>query len=160
MDNDGKMQLLEELTAVQKMLEEKIESQGQMIRKYGMLMANDGLVSQIIDFFPYPMAIFTRQFTVVLVNQAFETETKTGFNNLDKGAVRLLKNGNTQLAASVIRVFAGETSLLENLKNPFSLFSGITPPSELQSDHFHKAVIFPVPTDDSIITHGVIVFMP
>jgi hypothetical protein len=45
-------------------------------------------------------------------------------------------------------------------KNPFSMFSGITRQSALQSDRFNKAVIFPVPADDAKITHGVIVFMP
>jgi AraC family transcriptional regulator len=123
----NKEQLLEELAEVQKMLEEKTEIQGQMIKKFQMLIANDGLFSQIIDFFPYPIAIFTPQYTLAMVNKAFAAETKTQFKNLEKGTVRILqyKINDTQLAAAVTRVFAGDTFFLEDLKNPFSMFSGI-----------------------------------
>ncbi|MGI6449184.1 MAG: hypothetical protein ACOX3R_02505 [Desulfitobacteriia bacterium] len=115
----------------------------------------------IIDFFPYPIAIFTPEYTLTLVNKAFEAETKTWFRNPEKGVVRILpyKINNTQLAAAISRVFTGDTFFLEDLKNPFSMFSGITGQSAIQSDRFPKAVIFPVPADNARITHGVIVFM-
>ncbi|HYE83239.1 MAG TPA: hypothetical protein VEG39_13870 [Clostridia bacterium] len=162
MSDKTKKQLLEELLEVQKMLEEKTETQGHMIRKFQMLIANEGLFSQIIDFFPYPIAIFTPQYTLAMVNKAFAAETKTRFMNLEKGALRILqyKINDTQLAAAVMQVFAGDTFFLEDLNNPFSMFSGIVRQSALQSDSFNKAVIFPVPADDAKITHGVIVFMP
>jgi len=158
----NKKQLLEELSEVQKMFEGKTETQGHMIRKFQMLIANDGLFSQIIDFFPYPIAIFTPQYTLAMVNKAFVAETETRFMNLEKEAVRILqyKINDTQLAVAVMHVFAGDTFFLEDLKNPFSMFSGITRQSVLQSDRFNKAVVFPVPADDAKITHGVIVFMP
>lgn len=161
MGDRTKEQLLEELSAVQKMLEEKTETQGHMIRKFQMLIANEGLFSQIIDFFPYPIAIFTPQYTLVMVNKAFAAETKTRFMNLEKGAVRILqyKIDNVQLAAAVTQVFNGDTFFLEELKNPFSMFSGITRQSAPPPDCFNKAIIFPVPADDAEITHGVIVFM-
>lgn len=160
MEDKTKEQLLEELSAVQKMLEERTETQGQMIRKFQTLITNEGLFSQIVDFFPYPIAIFTPQHTLALVNKAFEAETETRFINLEKDAARIhqYKINDGQLAAAVEQVFKGDTFFLDDLKNPFSMFQGITGPSRL-SDRFQKAVIFPVPTDDKI-THGVIVFMP
>jgi AraC family transcriptional regulator len=162
MGDKTKKQLLEELSEVQKMLEEKSEAQGHMIRKFQMLIANEGLFSQIIDFFPYPIAIFTPQYTLTMVNKAFAAETKTPVKNPEEGAVRILKYkiDDTQLAAAVTRVFAGDTFFIEDLRNPFSMFSGITRQSAPQSDRFNKAVIFPVSADDVEITHGVIVFMP
>lgn len=160
MEDKTKEQLLEELSAVQKMLEERTETQGQMIRKFQTLITNEGLFSQIVDFFPYPIAIFTPQHTLALVNKAFDAETETRFINLEKDAARIhqYKINDGQLAAAVEQVFKGDTFFLDDLKNPFSMFQGITGPSRL-SDRFQKAVIFPVPTDDKI-THGVIVFMP
>ena len=162
MSDKTKEQLLEELTEVQKMLEERTEIQGQMIRKFQLLIANEGLFSQIIDFFPYPIAIFTPQYTLTMVNKAFAAETKTPVKSPEEGAVRILKYkiDDTQLAAAVTRVFAGDTFFIEDLRNPFSMFSGITRQSAPQSDRFNKAVIFPVSADDVEITHGVIVFMP
>jgi hypothetical protein len=84
MDGKTREQLLEELSEVQKMLEERTEIQGQMIRKFQMLMANDSLFSKIIDFFPYPIAIFTPQYTLSMVNKAFTAETKIQQVNIEK----------------------------------------------------------------------------
>lgn len=162
MGDKTKEQLLEELSEVQKMLEERTETQGQMIRKFQLLIANEGLFSQIIDFFPYPIAIFTPQYTLAKVNKAFTAETKTRFMNPEEEAFRILQHkiSDMSLAAAVMQVFAGDTFFLEDLKNPFSMFSGIMRQSAPQPGHFNKAVIFPVPADDAEITHGVIVFMP
>ena len=162
MGNKTKKQLLEELLEVQKILEEKIEAQGYMIRKLQMLTANEGLFSQIIDFFPYPIAIFTPQYTLVMANKAFAAEAKTRFGDLEKGAVRILqyKINDMRLAAAVRKVFAGDTSFLEDLNEPFSMFSGIARQSAPQPGRFHKTVIFPVAADDAKVTHGVIMFMP
>ena len=162
MGDKTKEQLLEELAEVQKMLEKKTETQGHMIRKFQMLIANDGLFSQIVDFFPYPIVIFTPQYTLAMVNKAFAAEIKMRFMNLGKRTVRILQHkiNDMQLAAAVTGVFAGDTFFLENLKNPFSMFSGITQQRAAEPDRFNRAVIFPVPADDAEITHGVIVFMP
>ena len=162
MTDKTKEQLLEELAEVQKMLEERTATQGQMIKRFQMLMANEGLIIQIIDFFPYPMAIFTSQYSLVMVNKAFTKETKMQFMNLENGCVRVLKHkiDDAQLIAAVTRVFTGEISFLEDLKNPFSMFSAISENSAPQPDRFNKAVIFPVTAVEAKITHGVIVFMP
>ena len=120
------------------------------------------LFPQIIDFLPYPIAIFTPQYTLVMINKAFAKAVKMRFINAEKGTVRILqyKIDDTRLAEAVKRVFAGDTFFLEDLKNPFSMFSGITRKSSLQPDSFNKAVIFPVTAENAEITYGVIVFMP
>ncbi len=119
------------------------------------------LFPQIIDFLPYPIAIFAPQYTLVMINKAFAKAVKMRFINAEKGTVRILqyKIDDTRLAEAVKRVFAGDTSFLEDLKNPFSMFSGITRQSAPQPDSFNKAVIFPI-AGDAEITYGVIVFMP
>lgn len=162
MDEKTKEQLLEELSEVQKMLEEKTETHGHMIKKFQLLIANDGLFSQIIDFFPYPIAIFTPQHTLTMVNKTFTAETNIRLMDLGKEAVQILpyKIDNMRLAEAVIRVFAGETFFLEELGGDLFMLLGIAAKDALQLNHFNKAVIFPVPSDDNKITHGVIVFMP
>lgn len=162
MDGKTKEQLLEELSAIQKMLEEKTETHGRMIKKFQLLIANDGLFSQIIDFFPYPIAIFTPQHTLSMVNKAFTAETNIRLIDLEKEAVRIhpYKIDNTRLAEAVIRVFAGDTFFLKDLNDTLSMLLGITPKNAPRSGHFNKTVVFPVPSDDDKVTHGVIVFMP
>jgi len=161
MGDKTKEQLLEELTAVQKMLEKRTETQGQMIRKFQTLIANEGLFSQIIDFFPYPIVIFTQQYRLAMVNKAFTAETKLRFVNLEEEATCILQDKITdkQLASAITQVFSGNTSFLEGLTNPFSMFSGVAQQSVLESDRFNRGVIFPVPTDDAEISYGVIVFI-
>jgi len=162
MGGKTKEQLLKELSEVQKMLEERTETQGQMIKRFQTLIENEGLFSQIINFFPYPLAIFTPQYTVVMVNKALAEDTKTRVMYPEKGAIRILQHkiNDMRLAAAITGVFAGNTFFLEDLKNPFSMFSGITQQRAAEPDRFNRSVIFPVPADDAKITHGVIVFMP
>jgi hypothetical protein len=157
-----KKRLLEKLPTGQTMLEGKETARERMIRTFQMLIANGGLFSQIIDFFPYPIVIYTPQYTLALANNAFVAETRTRLRKSEKRAVRILQHriGDPQLAASVRQVFAGATFFLSDLSEPFSMFSGLTRQSKAQLDRFSKAVIFPVPADDAEITHGVIVFMP
>jgi hypothetical protein len=80
----------------------------------------------------------------------------------EKGAARILQHkiNDMRLAAAITGVFAGDTFFLEDLKNPFSMFSEITQQSAAEPGRFSRAVIFPVTADDAKITHGVIVFMP
>lgn len=157
-----KEQLLADLTEVQKMLEEQTETHGQMIRNFQALIAGEELFSQIIDFFPYPIAIFTPEFKVALVNKAFEAETKLQLSNSEKESVCILRHkiDDTQLASAVSAVFSGDTFILDNVKNPFSMFNAIAQQRAVQPGHFNKALIFPVPADNAVITHGVIAFMP
>lgn len=162
MSEKTKEELLAELLEIQKILEEKAEMQGHMIRKFQMLIANEGLFSQIIDFFPYPIAIFTPQYTLEMVNKAFVAETNKRFKDLEKGTSRILQYRacDTQLTIAVRQIFAGETFFLQELENPLSLFSESMQESKQLPDPFSKAVIFAVPAEESEIMHGVIVFMP
>lgn len=162
MGGKTKEQLLEELLEVQKMLEERTETQGQMIKKFQTLIENEGLFSQIIDFLPYPLAVFTPQYTLAMTNKAFAEETKTRVMYPEKGAARILQHkiNDMRLAAAVTGAFAGDTFFLEDVKNPFSMFSRITQQNAAQSDRFNRIIIFPVTADDAKITHGVIVLMP
>jgi len=122
---------------------------------------NDKSKEQLIDFFPYPIAIFTKQYTLVKVNRAFSTEAKLRFKNQEKSTMRILqyKIKDTQLAVAVVKVFDGNTFFLEGLNNPFSMFSGFSQQIESQLDRFDRAVIFPVSKDNSKTPKGVIVFM-
>ena len=53
-------QLLSELADVHKMLENGTDAQDQMIKKLQLLLANDGVFSQIIDFFLIPLPYLHR----------------------------------------------------------------------------------------------------
>jgi len=157
-----KEQILEELAATQKTPGEGTETQAHMIKKIQSLITNEGLYSQIIDLFPYPIAIYTDNYKLSMTNRAFSSETKTHVEYPGKGNVHilLLRIDDMQLAAAVKGVFAGKTYFLEGIRNPFSMFSGITQQNMPEPDRFTRIVIFPVPANDDTISHGVILFLP
>lgn len=127
-----------------------------------MLLSNDGLFSQIINSFPYPVAIFSPQYTLTLVNKAFEETVKALAENPEKKIDRILKYkiDDAQLIEAITRVFSGDTFYLEGLEKPFSMFQGVSKRSASASGSYSRAVIFPIPSDGDEITHGVIVLMP
>jgi hypothetical protein len=150
-----KKQLIDELSEVQKLLEGKTELHAKMIKNLQALIASGGLFSQIIDFFPYPIAIFTPDYELAVVNDAFVTTAKVR-------PVKILQHKikDAQLISAIVQVLKGDTFFLEDIKNPFSMFSGITLKNELKTNTFKKVIVFPVLTDDNKITHGVVVFIP
>lgn len=131
-----------------------------MISKLLSLFTNDGVLSQVIDDFPYPIAIFTPRYTLAMVNKAFTEATKIEADNLESIRILQYMVEDARLATAITKVFDGDTFYLEDLKNPFSMFQGGTQEVAPQSAHFNNAVVFPVIVDDGEITHGVIVFMP
>jgi hypothetical protein len=160
MDDKTKEQLLEELS--RKIPGERTENQDQMIQKIQELIAYEGLFSRILDFLPFPLAIFKFDYTLVMANKAFMVQTQTRQVNFEKGSVRILpyRINDVQFAAAIIQVFKGDTFFLSGLQNPFSIFSGVSGQSKRSPDNFTRAVIFPVPVDGSEISHSVIMFMP
>lgn len=160
MDEKTKEQLLLELMEIQKMLEEKVEIQDHLIKRFQMLTSNEGLFSQIIDYCPYPIAVFTQQGALITANNVLFKEAKIKCKDLEEGKCNIFKHnsGNIQLINAVKQVFTGKTFLLESLKNPLSIFSGTKRENELPSKNFEKAIVFPIFAHDGKVTHGVVVF--
>ena len=160
MGEKTKEQLLAELLELQKELEEKVQYHDQMIRRFQMLTANEGLFSQIIDFCPYPIAVFTPQGILETVNNAFAAET--GANPEDLGAGRLniyhCISDNIALTSAIRQAFAGETCFLDDLKYPLVPFSKEKRKEDSATKNYRKAIVFPIPAEDDLMTHGVAVF--
>ena len=160
MGEKTKEQLLSELQELQKELEEKVQYHDQMIRRFQMLTANEGLFSQIIDFCPYPIAVFTPQGILETVNNAFTAET--GANSEDLGAGRLniyhCISDNVALTSAIRQVFAGETCFLDDLKYPLFKFLEQKRKKNSASKNYRKAIVFPIPAEDGLVMHSVAVF--
>lgn len=142
------------------MPEEVTENHDRMIWKFQTLIEK-GVFSQTFDFFPYPIAIFTPLHTLVAVNRAFLEETKM-LADTEKRAVRIFqyKIEDIRLASAVSRVFKGGAFVLEYIKNPFDMFEGLVRQSTPQPGRFKNAAVFPIPAENTEITHGVIAFIP
>ena len=160
MGEKTKEQLLTELLELQKELEEKVQYHDQMIRRFQMLTANEGLFSQIIDFCPYPIAVFTTQGILETVNNSFAAET--GANPEDLGAGRLniyhCISDNVALTSAIRQAFAGETCFLDDLKYPLVRFPKQKTRKDSTSKNYHKAIVFPISAEDGLVIHSVAVF--
>ncbi len=159
MGEKTKEQLLLELLELQKELEEKVQYHDQMIRRFQMLTANEGLFSQIIDFCPYPIAVFTLQGILETVNNAFAAETGATPEDLGAGRLNIYHCifDNIALTSAVRQAFAGETCFLDDLKYPLFRF-----PEKRKNDskpkNYRKAIVFPISAEDGLVMHSVAVF--
>lgn len=155
-----KEQLLSELLELQRELEEKVQYHNQMIRRFQMLTANEGLFSQIIDFCPYPIAVFTPHGILETINNAFAAETGASQEDLGAGRLNIYNwiSDNIVLTSAIRKAFAGETCFLDGLKNPLIGFSERKRKKDPQSKNYQKAIVFPIPTEDGIVMHCVAVF--
>ena len=157
-----KEQLLQELIDFQKVLEEKPETQERMIKGFQMLIANEALFFQILDYFPYPVAVFTQMWQLVAANKAFITETSLCKMDLEKGTYSILRKksiNNYQIYNAVEQVFSGQTTFINELNNSLSLFFEYEQQHRTPSFPCKNAAFFPVSDDNDFITHGVAVFL-
>ena len=160
MGEKTKQQLLSELLELQKELEEKVQYHDQMIRRFQMIIANESLFSKIIDFCPYPIAIFTPQGILETVNDAFAAETGVNPEDLRAGRMNIYHciSDNIALTNAIKQAFAGKTCFLDDLQNTLESFSEQKRKLDFPSKHYHKVIVFPIPDEDSLAMHGVAVF--
>lgn len=154
-------QLLSELLELQKELEKKVQHQDQMIKRFQMLTANEGLFSQIIDYCPYPIAVFTPQGILETINNAFADETEVNSKDLEAGKLSIYNyiSNNTELNNAIRQTFNGKTRFFEGLMNPLSGFAGMREMKDPPYKSYKKVIVFPIPSEDGAIMHGVAVFM-
>ena len=160
MGEKTKEQLLSELLELQKELEEKVQYHDQMIRRFQMLTANEGLFSQIIDFCPYPIAVFTPQGILETVNNAFAAETGAIPDDLGAGRLNIYRciSDDIALTSAIRLAIAGETCFLDDLENPLISFSEGKRKKNSTTKDYRKAIVFPIPAEDGLVMHSVAVF--
>jgi PAS domain-containing protein len=141
--------------------EEKAANQGFDIRDLQSIIAGNGIFGRIIDSFPYPIAIFTTQYTLAMANRAFEEITQTEPASPGKEPTRILRHriDDARLAAALSKVFKGDSFFLEDIYDPFSIFSWYSEQCTALPGRIYKVVVFPIPAGEAETTHGVIVFM-
>lgn len=152
--------MLSELLELQKKLKEKVQYQDQMIRRFQMLTANEGLFSQIIDFCPYPIAVFTSQGILEAVSNAFAAETGANPEDLEAGRLNIYNciSDDIALTSAIRQAFAGETCFLDDLKYPLFRFSEQKRKKNSALKSYRKAIVFPIPAEDGLVMHSVAVF--
>jgi hypothetical protein len=117
------------------------------------------IILDMIDPLPFPIAIFDRNLTLILVNKAFRKAAYINNSLSETVSIRRDRIDDPQLAASFMRVFKGDTVFSESVKSPFSMFSGIEQKEVLLPGCTYRVEVSPFPAENTKITHGVIVII-
>lgn len=156
----SKEKLLKELIEMQKLIEQKVQDQDCFINRFQVLIQNEGLFSQIVDNFPYPIAIFDKGGVLSIANKTLLSKAKLNVGDIAARRINILNhitNENYCVFEAVEDIFSGETTMLKNLVNPISLFS--KDGSYVTSPNFKSAIFFPVIESDCKITLGAVILM-
>lgn len=140
-----KEQLLQELIRLHREMEKRMETQERFVSEFQFLVWREGLLSKSIDSLPFPLAVFERSGVVLAASGLLAKLAGIRENDLAVRKVNLLDrvtNENYGIFEAAEDVFAGETTLVENLNLPLGLFCG----DETFSvpDPYRTAVFFPV----------------
>lgn len=154
-------QLLKELIEMQRNIEEKVKEQDSLIKNFQFLFQNEGLSSQVIGNFPYPIAIFDRSGMLTMANRALLQKANIRSDDVQAGRINFLSritNENFAVVEAVEDIFLGETTLLKDLVEPLSMFARDDSIPD-HSDCYHRAVFFPVAESSGSISYGSVMLM-
>jgi len=152
-----KEQLLNKLMEAQKAIKERVETQDQMIKRLQALTAHEGLFIQIIDYFPFPILLFSPEGTLKMVNKALLTQI--GINEEE----RLINQFNvfTGLRAkeniiqdAVKKALAGETVFLFEQRDPFKILGKTCGKIHEKMSEFYDIVFFPIKNNGNHTSHA------
>lgn len=139
-------QHIADLLRLQKDMEETMEAQAGFISQFQALIQNHGLLSQIIDSLPFPVAIFGRNGVVHMANKILMHEAGIGENDVAEQKIKLLNrvtDENYEVFEAAEDVFVGETTVVKNLVFPLELFA--RDERQTEPDAYQNAIFFPIP---------------
>jgi hypothetical protein len=160
-EKKAKEQLLKELLQMKKTIEQKLEEQDSLIKQFQQLNQIDGLFSQVIGNFPYPIAIFEHSGVLTMANRVMLQKANIRPDDVQAGRINFLSritNENFAVFEAVEDIFLGETTLLKNLVEPLSMFTRDDSVPDY-SDCYQSAVFFPVAENNDSISHGAVMLM-
>lgn len=155
-------QPLEELIETLKTLRKEEKLQDCVVQKIQNLIQNEGLFSDAIKDFQYPMAVFRQDGALVLVNNVLSEETGLCIGDLSKSKNSILNritDPNFQILDAVEDVFMGETTFLNGLADPLAMFISERSSKKISASNYQSAIFFPIIEDAGQITHGAAIFM-
>lgn len=119
-----------------------------------------GLFSQVIDDFPYPIVLFSQSGNLIMANKMLLKEAKIGLSDISTGKINMISRITTEnypILEAIEDIFLGETTVLSNLVNLFSIFAS---DDDLISEAgYQSAIFFPITHGSGHITYGGAMFM-
>lgn len=127
------------------------------------VLGEEELFSKIIDFFPYPIEVFARDGTAVMVNRAMLTEFGVPSQDMIIGKYNIFqdpeidKNGLSDL---VKEVFNGQTRTVTNIKVPLKSIQERYTIENLDIESMYQdATGFPIRNEQGEVSHVAVIFI-
>jgi len=157
-----KEQLLNKLIEAQKAIKERIETQDQMIKRFQALTEHEGLFIQIINYFPFPILVFSTDGTLKMINKALLDQG--GINNEEQVVNRYNVFAGSSVEENMIqdavkKTLAGETVFLFDQRDPFRILGKNNGRIHKEVSSFHDIVFFPIKNNGNHITHVAVVLL-
>lgn len=157
-----KEQSIEALVEPLNTLRKEKHVQDMVVGRFQELILEEGLFSQTIREFIYPMAVFRQDGTIVFVSNALTEETGL---YITESCVKMhnilnrITDSNFQILDAVEDVFSGKTSFLTNLFDPLAMFIRESSSKQADCSKHQSAIFFPIAEDGGQITHGAVIFI-
>lgn len=159
---DEKRQLLEELVEMHRSIEKKLETQDRMIKRFKELSAKGDLFVQIIDSFPYPIAVFLPDGMLKMANRALLSAASLCGDEGIVGTYNIFNHSDRiglRISVAVKQALSGETVYLYDLNISRWGFRETVQTPDGSHPGCHSAVVFPIMEQDGKIDHVAIVLM-
>lgn len=128
-------------------------------KRYKKLLEH-GFFLELMDSFPYPIAIFLRSGVLAVANQALLQETGLSPKDISQGNINILSRITTEnysVLEAMKDVFLGEARLLSELVNWLSIFTDDN--GHISAVPFQSAIFFPIIEGDGCIKYGAVMFI-
>ncbi|MEA4925036.1 MAG: AraC family transcriptional regulator [Syntrophomonadaceae bacterium] len=121
------------------------------------------LFSNIIDFFPYPIEVFARDGTTVMINRALLNEFKIPGSDMIIGKYNIFKDPEIEKAGltdAVKAIFEGKICTVTDIKAPLEAIQEFyqTESTDVES-MYQDALGFPIFDETGAVSHVVIMLM-
>ncbi|PKM50521.1 MAG: AraC family transcriptional regulator [Firmicutes bacterium HGW-Firmicutes-7] len=143
---------------------ETVENQNNIIQSFRSIRENKEMLERIVEFFPYPIHVYTPDGTLILVNEAclkifrFVKEDVIGkFNILQDSIIDKWGEG---VKECILRSFQGETIQFSNLKMPIQDIIKRFDKEDICFDSiFQNITCFPIYNDNHQLSYVVNLFI-
>lgn len=158
--NQARKQLLKELIETQNALEKGLETQDEMIKRFQALSADGDLFVQIIDHFPYAIAVFAKDGMLEVANDALLAaigieDAKLAINKFNIFAHSL----HVEMIKVIKRVLTGETVFLYGMKDALKTFDKIPKKTKPCAEAAQDIICFPITGEGGAVSHAVAVLI-
>lgn len=137
------------------------EKQNRIFQSLKPLCGNEEL--RIVEFFPFPIQVFTPDGTVIITNKAFLNVFKILSKDIFNGKYNILREPGIEtwgIKEYVLRAFQGELVQIYDIKVPVKDLTSRFCEKELESESiFQNITCFPIYNDNNRLLYVAVVFI-